>query len=251
MPRRIHGELTAPAGSRTNAVVGPGVAPQPGRRIAYKSDGTIEGSVKYVTKDDNIRNLPAIGASHPDEPAASAHHMDFEFMSNGRVEATVHYHGIASDMGDESRPTIDYPGGVDQLPIELHPKFLEFAGTPENPKNGAVWVDIETGRQVNAGTTYEYAEFSKFNDPENNFFRTEFYFVSRPMVYRTHWSRRRPSLKKAMTVVSSIPGFTNPPGIVDWLIMDTPYRKVGDMYQVTTQYKGSPEPGWSKNGIYE
>jgi hypothetical protein len=224
-----------------------GVVMQPRRRISYKSDGTIEGVVKYRSDGLNRQGVPRVGTSHPDEPKAVLHNVEIEFLENQLIETTCHYHGISLEIGDQSKPVIDYPGGVDQLPIQLHPDFAEFAGTPSDPKNGALWINAETGEQT---TENEGAEFAGFFDPGNEFFGVEFYLVARPTVTRTYWTNRRPTLKKQMTIVNSIPGFTNPPGIKNWLLMDTPFRQVGDAYQVTEQYKGSPDPGWNRK-IYK
>lgn len=238
------GASKAPAGSAAGQIAGPNAVLQPGRRIAYKADGTAEGSLRFQCSSANIRDLPTVGSANPDDRSLSCHHIDVTFNELKKVSAELFYHGITFTRGESSRPIIDYQGGVDIVPIQLHPKFADMAGTPSAPKNGAFWKDPETDERSRDNTT---AEFHGFTDPsKREFFGVEHFFVNRPLVSRTVWTKSRPNLTKGMTIVTKIPGFTNPPGIVNWLLMDTPYRQVGSAYQTTEQYKGSPEPGWSK-----
>ncbi|MBC8126792.1 MAG: hypothetical protein H8M99_06575 [Gloeobacteraceae cyanobacterium ES-bin-144] len=241
---KTKGSIQPPSGSVGLRVAGPHVAMQPGRKIAYKADGTSEGSVKFECALEHVGELPDIGSPHPDDFSLVCHHIEATFGTLNKVQEECFYHGIRVTYGGLSRPTIDYAGGTDMVPIQTHPDFKEFAGTPAAPLHGARWLTPGTDEVT---TNNSNAEFAGFFDPTDiEFFGVEYYFVNRPLVSRTIWTNSTPSLKKGMTIVTKIPGFTNPPGITNWLLLDTPYRQVGKSYQVTEQYKGGPFPGWSK-----
>ena len=238
------GEIVQPSGSVGLRVAGPNVAMQPDRKIAYKTDGTAEGVVEFWCKIQHISELPTIGSPHPDDSSLECHHMERTALKLNRVKIQCFYHGICFTFGDISRPIIDYPGGVDTVPIQCNPKFADFAGTPSAPLHGAFWRDPVT---LKKSTDNVKSEFGGFIDPsDREFFGVEHFFVNRPNVTRTYWTKIVPTLKQGMTIVDKIPDFINPPGIVNWLLLDTPYRQVGNSYQLTEQYKGAPEPGWSK-----
>jgi hypothetical protein len=216
------------------------MALQPRRRVIRKADGTVEAIEKYRGGAGTL----TAGKVSKDQPGAVAHQVETEFLENGLIETTVHYHGLSSEFSFESRTTLEYPGGVDQVSIQLHPKFRDFAGTPGNPENGALWVDIETGEEATEET--EKARFEGFVlNPESEFFGVESYLVARPMVYKSYFRKSRPNLEKLMTIKSSVG--INVPGIRNWLLVDMPFRQVSDGYQITEQYKGAPDPGWNKD----
>jgi hypothetical protein len=245
MSETTFGAFTPAPDGIANLGIGPGVVPQPGMSINYKSDGSCEGQVKYRCDVSDRGNLPGIGATHPLEARAICHDISIEYVGNRIIEATGSFHGIDFGMGESTPPTIEYPGSVDQMPIQIHPRFTIIAGTPASvpPVNGARWVDPVT-REV---STADDAEFDGFRDPAfPTFYGVEVFFQSRPLVYRTYWSNRPPVVQEGCTIVDRIPGFTNPPGITNWLLLDTPFQQVGkNAYRVTEQYKGSPAPGWN------
>lgn len=252
MPQIKKGQLRLPPGSPAAAIQASTIVMQPGRKIAYKADGTAEGSVTFKLDVSDILKVKGVGSPHPDDYNLICHHAEATFEKNNQVTVVNFYHGIRATYSGLSRDTIDYCPAVDIVPIQLHPDFPTFAGKPSEPKNGAFWANPETGARTTDDTN---AEFIGFTDPttgvvggkfvDNAFFGVEHYFVNRPMVTRTYWTKSRPNIDKAMTIVNKIPGFTNPPGVKNWLIMDTPYRDLGGTYQVTVQYKGSMEPGWN------
>jgi len=229
--------------STTFGDFGAGIVQQPGMSINYKSDGVAEGQVKYRCDVSSRSNLPGLGFRHPLEPTAICHDIALEEIGNGILEATLSFHGVSYESGENTRPTIEYPGSCDQLPIEVHPRFKIIAGTPQKPENGALWVDPVTRKE----SKDPKAEFDGFRNPAfPRFYGTEVFFQNRPLVYRIYASTTPPVLQQGCTIVESIPGFSNPPGIVNWLLLDTPFQQVGNnSYRVTEQYKGSPAPGWN------
>jgi hypothetical protein len=238
------GELASSGGSTWySGIVGSGVVAQPGARLNYKTDGTVEGSITFRCDESNTGNLPQIGVAYPGEAAAKLHNIEVVRLTNRLVEATCSFHGISFEKGEFTQPTIEYPGAVDQMPIEIHPRFSIIAGTPAAPANGAAWVDRVTRKESEEAD----AVFDGFQDPAfPAFYSLEVFYQARPLVYRNYWSRNPPTLQQGCTIVDSIPGYTNPPGIVNWLLLDTPFRQIGqNSYQVTEQYKGSPAPGWN------
>jgi hypothetical protein len=242
MALRKKGTITPTSGAWYSSIVGPGVVAQPGASLIYKTDGVVEGSITFECDESNARNLPRIGTPHPEDRAAILHQIERTRQGLRKIQAVCHFHGIATEAGDNTRPTIEYPGGADQVDIRAHPRFRIFAGTPATPENGARWVD-PVSRAI---SEEDDAEFEGFTDPESPFYATETFFNHRPLIYRTYWSRRPPVLTQGCTIVNAIPGYDNPPGIVNWLLLDTPFTQVANnSYRITEQYKGSPAPGWN------
>jgi hypothetical protein len=109
-----------------------------------------------------------------------------------------------------------------------------LAGSQSDPKNGAQF-DNETG------------EFLGFFDPSiADLFGAEYYLSASTAVSLTYWQNSTPSLRRRMSIVSSVPGFRKPSDCKNFLLLDFPYRQIGPFYQVTELYLGSGPNGWSK-----
>lgn len=207
-----------------------GVAMQPGFRLTEKNDGTIEGTVVFECDVADINNLPQQGSAHPVDNRCECYNREFEFIGLEKCRMTAAYFGITSN---KTKEVVDHNPNADREPIETHPDFTELAGTKTSPKNGAKF-DDETG------------EFLGFFDPEvTDLFGTRSYFTPATMVSLSYWQKSVPSLKKQMSIHASIPGFKKPDGVKDFLLLTTPYRQIGNFYQVTENYLGSGPKGWS------
>jgi hypothetical protein len=44
-----------------------------------------------------------------------------------------------------------------------------------------------------------------------------------------------------------IPDLIKPPNVKDFLLIGLPYKKIGNLFQVTLQILGSGEDGWNQN----
>ena len=207
-----------------------GVAIQPNFSLTEKNDGTIEGQVVFVCDITKFNNLPQMGSVHPREPRCELYNREITYQGLYKVQMTGSYFGLVSKKTD---PILSYIPNTNQEPITSHPSFTTFAGTLAAPLNGAKF-DADTG------------EFLGFYDQTiTDLFGVQFYLVPATMLSLSYWTSDVPSLSRRMTRKSSIPGFKKPSDIKEFLVLDYPYRQVGNFYQVTEQIMGSGPNGFS------
>lgn len=215
---------------RIEVYYGDGVAIQPDFSLTEKNDGTIEGQVNYECDESKFANLPQIGSAHPRDNRAECYNRVITYGRLGKIKLTASYFGLVSATTDK---TISYTPNTNTDPITSHPDFSTFAGTKDDPVNGAEF-DEDTG------------EFLGFFDPDNtDLFGVENYLIPASLVSTTFWQRSTPTLSKRMTRRANIPGFKKPDDVKEFMLLDTPYRQVGNFYQVTEQYMGSGPNGFS------
>jgi hypothetical protein len=145
-----------------------------------------------------------------------------------KVRGTLKYIGIVND------PTpfiIEHPGGNGQDPIESHPNFVDFAGTPAAPLNGAEFDPVTN-------------EFVGFTDVTNSLKGTKVYIVPSVMISTSFYTHYIPTLSN-IARITSFPPIPAPPNCRNFLLLGQPYRQIGNLYQVTNQYLGSGSDGWN------
>lgn len=207
-----------------------GIAMQPDRRLTFKDDGTIDGTIVYECERANVGNLPAKGSQHPDDSRLELYAHEITYLRLDKVRMTASYFGIESK---ETEPVLSATTDPDRLPIVLHPSFVTtLGGTASAPENGASY-HPETG------------EFLGFFDETSDLFGVEYYFQASVQVTLSYWSRAVPNIKRLMTIHPSIRRFRKPDGVKDFLLVGSPYRQVGTHYQVTETYLGSGPGGWN------
>lgn len=203
---------------------------QPGWTVTEKNDGTLEGTAEYHCDTEDAANVYRIGHSHPKSNKLECYNITISGSKNHKLIVSCAYFGLTSSKTD---PIISHTPNTNQDPITSHKDFSEFAGTKEKPLNGAEF-DSETG------------EFLGFFDPENtDTFGVDSYLVPATLVSLTYWTDKVPGLKKQMTKVRNVEGFRKPDDVKEFMLISSPYRQVGSFYQVTEQYMGSGENGFS------
>lgn len=204
---------------------------QPNRSITEKNDGTLEGSVVLRCEKNKESQLPEIGDTHPDDDRLEMYQFSKVYQSTGIVEMTGSFFGLISS---ETEPEISYSGGQNNDPIDTHPSFEVFAGTPAAPLNGA---------KFDADSEEFIGFFESASAGEPNFRGTQYYLTPSSLITLSYWTDSVPTLKKRMSVHDEVSGFKKPDDVKDFLLVDTPYRQVGSFYQVTEQYIGSGPNG--------
>lgn len=202
-----------------------------------KNDGTIEGTVTYTVDKANIGDLPKIDDEHEDDPRLKCYNKTVTYGNSDLVTCVCSYFGIAA--AEQTDPVFDYVGGVNSDPIQTHNRFEAIAGEPGAPVNGARF-DEETGEFLGfAGEEAgKLAGINNFLTPAVN-------------VNVTYWTTKKPDLELRMKqwdvpeIGKDI--FKKMPTVHNYLLVDMPYRVVGDLYQVTEQYMGSGDRGWIPN----
>jgi hypothetical protein len=207
-----------------------GVVIQPGFSLTEKNDGTIEGQVVFECDETRFNNLPQMNAAHPRDTRCELYNREITYLPLRKIRMTGTYFGLVSS---KTTPTISYTPNLNQDPVTSHPDFATFAGTEAAPMNGAKF-DRESG------------EFLGFFDPSvKDLFGAEFYLVPATLLSLTYWTKTVPSLGRRMTRKTSIPGFRKPSDCKEFLVIDFPYRQIGNFYQVTEQIMGSGPNGFS------
>jgi len=224
-----------------------GLQLQPGFEFVQKNDGTIEGTADWDWPSwTNIPNL--VGSNHPVNPRCECIASSILCLKNGKARITGSYFGLATP---KTNPIINYTPNTDRDPITSHPDFFKIAGTDESPKNGAKWIRDVNGPgeflgfvncDPNTGRLGTDGQFTR-----KTLLGVEYYMVPSTMVSVTYWQNSVPALQSRMTIVSKIPGFKAPPGVKEFMLLDTPYRQVGPFYEVTELYMGSGKYGFDRD----
>lgn len=218
---KIHGDLQ--------------VARQPGAKLTYRDDGTIDGTIEYRCDRSLQDYLPEIGDDHPEDPRCELYARDITYSATGLVVMNASYFGIEDKVTD---PVLNLSTNANQNPIQIHPDFFDtLGGDSDLPLNGAKF-DDETG------------EFLGFFDPnnENKLFGVEYYYTPGITVTTSYWTRDRPTLDALMSIVNAreiVSDFIAPPNVKNFLLIGQPYRQIGSHYQVTKQYLASGPDGWN------
>lgn len=204
---------------------------QPGAEVSEDENGLLTGTCVYEGDIAYIGSVPFMGSLHPYDFRLTAYKRQITRIANKKVRATINYIGVSSD------PTpmfIEHPGGSGQDPIQTHPNFADFAGTPAEPKNGA-YFDPENG------------DFVGFTDSSSKFFGTSSYIVPSVMVNLSFYTHYVPDLGYiGETYDWSVPNLIAPPNVKDFLLLGMPYRQIGNLFQVTHQILGSGPDGWNR-----
>lgn len=210
----------------------PNLTLQAGWTIDEDENGLLTGELSYEGDWVFWTALPVswgYGMLHPYDGRLTAYKRRVQRLKTDKVRITLSFIGIISD------PTpwiIEHPGGSGQDPIETHPDFTTFAGTPSAPQNGAKF-DAETG------------EFIGFTNPSNSLAGVTSYIVPSVIVnasYYTHFSPQLGNVGK----LSGFPPIYAPPNVRNWLLIGMPYKQIGNLFQVTAQFLGSGPGGWNR-----
>lgn len=207
----------------------PGLQLQPGSTVDEDENGLLTAECSYEG-DAAYSQFYPVGTLHPYDYRLTAYKRRLTRLATGKCRITLSYIGITSD------PTpmfIEHPGGSGQEPIETHPDFATLAGTPASPLNGAIF--DEDGR------------FLGFADPENKLAGVTSYIVPSVIVTLSYYTHYVPNLGRVAKVSNlSIPDLIRPPNVRDFLLIGVPYRKIGNLFQVSLQLLGSGPNGWNR-----
>ena len=219
-----------------------GITLQAGSSYVIKNDGTIEASLTFVADKKYINELPNIDDGHPDNEQLRCYNKTTTYGNLDTVTCTCSYFGVETVSESKTEPIISYDGGVNNEPIVTHPRWDLIGGEPSAPLNGAKY-DEDTG---------EFIGFT--GDDAGDLLGVQYYLTPSSNFSMTYWTGRIPDLERRLKIIkdpeigSKI--FPRIPTVKDFLLVDMPYRKVGNIYQVTEQYMGSGENGWNQQ-IYK
>lgn len=207
---------------------------QPDSEITIDDYGVMRGAAVFEFPSALAPILtPQLNLSrHPKEPRLTCYEVSVKYSKLQTAVVTAQYIGL---LYDPSLPKIEFAGGSGQDPIETHPNFSDFAGTPEDPQNGAEFDQ----------TTGEFIAFTQ----ANRFLGVKSYIVPSVIVNFSYYTSNIPALGNVGRIFNSAPGFNKPPNVRNFLLAGMPYRQTANIYFVTEQYLGSGEKGWN-SAIY-
>ena len=222
---------------------------QPGASVTENDDGTLTGGATFIG-DAGVAGI-AIGSSHPYNARIECTSVQFEGLTNGRVQHVASYFGVSNDTR-----RVSYSAGVASEDIQLHPKFASFAGTPGAEKNGARWHERERNYTIGGQTaTEKYYEWLGFfngvdgaeGEGDNSLVGVTNYLQPSGTVEVSYYTSTTPKMKRLAVSYNTIKGFNKPKGVKNFLLTDMPYRQIGkSFYQVTETYLASDEKGWNR-----
>jgi hypothetical protein len=117
--------------------------------------GLSTATAVYVSPAHAMR-YPSMRSSHPIWGFMHVEKRTVSLTDYGFCRAVCEYAGFEGSPV----PVIEWSSGVSSEPIETHPNFATFAGTPSAPQNDAVWVDIETGDKTTDDTRGKFSHFA-------------------------------------------------------------------------------------------
>lgn len=140
-------------------------------------------------------------------------------------------------------PTYELDGSLNEQPIQTHPDFADFAGTPDEPLNGAIFVDPVSG-EISTASNAVFREFSAGTD----FAGIEAYLDPGATWTEISFSLAQPSLTGLGTKDS--PDGPNPTlAGRDWLLWQVSSRVRGYVTESRKTWKLSGRGGWN-DAIY-
>ena len=209
-----------------------GLQVQSDSAIVTKNDGTMDGILVYKLDADYVESLPQIGDAHPDDDRLECINVSRTYDNLGIVTATCSYFGLSPQSGQVTVQVTSYQGGTNSDPIETHPKFSTLA----------------------ASSDYSYDDEGNFlGFTGGNLQGVQYYLTPSSTVTLTAWRVDKPSLNDRVSIFDKIPYDVNEGGIIpsfsndikNWLLIDSPYRKVGSFYQVSDTFLASGPDGWN------
>jgi hypothetical protein len=164
-------------------------------------------------------------------------------MSPGLASITCYYAGI---IDTNTEPVYELCIGEAQEPIETHPSFKNFAGSPSAPKNDAIFLD-EKG---NITTDDKKGIFERFRSGSPLAGVSSYMDASQVRWRKTWCSRIRPYDVSGLSSIASPEGpFPALSGGRNWRYVGLTYQQRGMCYTITKEWQGSAQGGW-KNQLY-
>lgn len=204
---------------------------QHGWTVDEDENGLVTGECTWEGDFAYRGTAPQKGSLHPYDYRLTCYRTRLKRLGADKCQVTLSYIGLSSDPTPRM---IEHPGGSGQEPIETHPYFVDFAGTAAAPLNGA-YFDPESG------------EFVGFTDPESDLAGVRAYIVPSVMANVSYYSHYVPYLSNVGRIANfAPPNLYRPPNVRNWLLIGSPYRQIGNVFQTTLQLLGSGPNGWNR-----
>lgn len=157
-----------------------------------------------------------------------------------------------NEFGDFTAPVYELACGTEEEPIETHPKFAtaDIAGTPSDPKNGAIFRHLESGALAYAGHAAASDDGYVFHSFKVG---TELYGIERYLDAGTIIWRKTQNFRRGFAAILNSAGkIDTPEGPApnlasprNWLNMGTTTTIHGSAEQAVTEWRASGKRGWN------
>lgn len=246
----------------------------PGTATARKKKvGLTEAEAVYevMTATGDYSDLPDIGDEHPHAEGCYLESRELTWEP-GLVRARCVYAG--AEDADLDRPIYELQIGVQEEPIETHPRFVaNIGGTPSAPLNGAIFVDGNGAVTFSDdGGTFAgwWATYRAGNPPagavvSSTFRGIEAYLETSNVTYRQSYISKTlpPSTMALLDIVENgaMPGLARGMsfGTRNWLYMGAQIRERGRkalnsnsawdeqnvIYEISRDWRLSAKGGWN------
>jgi hypothetical protein len=221
---------------RLGQMTGAVLVRQPGSELNYDDTGMVEGQLIFAFDENQWAAVtPYLGRAHPDDPNVTLYRLRRVRNAAGVELAVFDCIGVSKDPTDR---VVSYPATVTTEPIETHPDFAdsEFAGTPGDPENGAVW-DPDSGEFIGFVGAGAPAELRGVRS----------YYVGSVIARATYYTRTPPRFRNICKITPSLPNIPDIPGVKNWLYLPPSSEQIGRarLWRVTEEFLGSGPAGWS------
>jgi hypothetical protein len=212
--------------------------------------GTSSCSAEYSTRAPDYRSLPGMGARHPVFTGIKMTKRRLAFEGAFAV-AYCEYEGLEATgsfgfSDDQSPPVYELVRSVSDDPIETHPRFTQsnFAGTPQSPQNGAVFLGPDGLKSTDPKVAkFSHFAYQKDDGTESALFGVRTYLNSTEPIWRETITYRasRTSWKNSLGDVGrfSDPGGDPPkaPTGYQWMLLSLQSVERGDAVVVTREWQ--------------
>lgn len=229
-------------------------------RTTRKRNGLLEGECSFecisspLAAGQILASFLPLGNVHPYNNNIWMETQQIVYTAKG-AQAICTYAGVEYEYQDV--PSYDLIIGVEESPIEAHPKFKDFAGKPSAPANGAIFLDPSTGFISVDDLVGVFDRFAPYVGGNLNPKAGIESFLDPVCTYRESYvSDSIPSQSGVGQIEKDVPG----PGLSrmgkrNWLYTGMNYRRRGDpsgqinrvIYEVTRDWKLSGQRGWDED----
>lgn len=170
---------------------------------------------------------PSMGSPHPLWPFMHVEKRTVTVGNDGLCRTTCEYAGFQG----VPEPVVEWSSGVSEEPIQTHPNFSSFAGTPSHPLNDAVFVDKDNNEvKVDGVPGTVWARFAGVGE-----------FAGVTSYLTAHLVKRVTSISPDPINVSAGVGHL----VGSMLKIGASSTKRGIVYQNVEEYRGPGRRGWN------
>ncbi len=216
-----------------------------------EEDGTIDRfGVDIVTR---VEEVPASGFPALLRPKDSAHprfvsmgvtKINWRLGAHGKFyRVTYVYEGFLNTLPE---PVYILNAAASEEPIELHPDFASFAGTPSAPLNGAIFLDPDTQKITTDNARGVFREFfARLGSAVNPKAGVEAYLSPGATWQEVSFSTTRPTDLGQLGLIDEPAGPQPSLGTGrTWLYSGADYTRRGGIYEIRKTWLLSGRNGW-------